>query len=223
MSTTRQGTRWGRAGIASLVGFGVTAGMAAMVFNGVFAGTDATIVIQNASAQFYSSEIDAVDAGFGMTPVNTQTGTKAVLRAGFAKADLNGLCITKTEGPFTITLKAGDGTSALDVHANNASFDLTSLRGDGANGIVLYGSDQVGLATTDITTLPGQSPYDSNPLGAPTANKGQGWTGIDVSSAKLYNVSGTIWQAQITGNINLPKLQILVNNGGCPTPPSYPN
>jgi len=215
-AASRLGTRWGRSTIAIGVGLAATAALGSMMWRGV-AGFDSSVILQDASATFSSSEIDAQDVGFGMAPVTTvHGGQKAVLRAGFARASLDGLCVSKTEsiGPLSVTVRlvAGDGTDAPDITAANAAFDISSLRADG-NGVVLGGTDQIGLSTDDITTTPGGSPYDPNPLGGPTTGNGQGWTGIDASSGQLIRVAGTLWQAQIKGDVGLPNLRISVGHG----------
>lgn len=233
---TRHGTRWGPMAGALATSLGTLAALASMTWNHAF-GLDSTIIIQDGNATFSSSQITADDAAFGMAPVRLGNGTwKNVLRAGFATATLNGLCISKTETvaglvKYTIKLTAGDGTGALESRANNAALDVTSLRGAGIN---LQGSTQIGQASTDLTTAPGAAPYLANPFGVPqtwdggffgpgttgpnaysaTGNgghtNGQGYTGIDATRGSLTAAYGQLWQAQVSGDITLPNLTIKV-------------
>ena len=171
---------------------------------------------------FSAAQIQATDVGFGTAPLTSitsggGTATRPVLRAGFATAQLTALCISKTESVPGI----GDVVFKLSVPAdrtvtaNAASFDLTSLRGAGTTGIHLRGSAQIGQAAADLTTLPGSKPFEANPLDAPTTNQGYGWTGIDANAGDLRNVSGTLWQAQISGDIRLPDMSIKVGGSAC--------
>ncbi|WP_408897003.1 DUF6230 family protein [Nocardioides sp. R1-1] len=232
---THHGTRWRRLGAALAVSLGTLGGLATLTWQQAL-GFDATVVIQDGSATFSSSQITADDAAFGMAPVRVGNGTwKNLLRAGFARAGMDGLCVSKTEtvGPvkYTLKLTAGDGTSALEIRAADAGFDVTTLRGRGIN---LQGSTQIGQATTDLTTAPGAAPYLANPFGVPatydggffgpgatgpqaygaTGNgghvNGQGFTGIDATRGSLTGVYGQLWQAQVSGNITLPHLRIQV-------------
>lgn len=235
-AATRHGTRWGRMAGALAASLGTLAALATLTWNNAF-GLDSTIIIQDGNATFSSSQITADDAAFGMAPVRLGNGTwKNVLRAGFATATLDGLCISKTETvaglvKYTIKLTAGDGTAALESRANNAALDVTSLRGASIN---LQGSTQLGQATTDLTTSPGAAPYLANPFAVPqtwdggfhgpgaagpnaysaTGNgghvNGQGYTGIDATRGALTSVYGQLWQAQVTGDISLPNLTIKV-------------
>lgn len=232
----RTGTRWGRMAVALTTSLAALGTLAWTSWHHAF-GYDATILVQDGDASFSSSRITADDAAFGMAPVRLGDGTwKNVLRAGFATASLDGLCISKTETVlgglrYTLKLTAGDGTSALESRAANAALDVTSLRGAGIN---LQGSTQLGQASTDLTTAPGVAPYQANPLGVPgtwdegffgpgstgpqaysaTGNgghvNGQGFTGIDATRGTLTNVHGRLWQAQVSGNITLPNLRIQV-------------
>jgi len=227
-------TRWGRAALAAAVGLPATGTLAAALHQRAW-GLDAELVIQNSSASFSSGRIQAQDVGFAMVPVQQQDGTwRNVLRAGFATADLDGLCVAQVEtipglGEVTVALEASDDDEGtLELKAADATFDITDLRGDGP-GISLQGSTQIGLASTDVTTRPGRAPYESNPLGAPEAfvpgltagsasanaghTNGQGWTGIDATAGNLDNVHGTLWQAQVIGPIDVPGLEITVRPG----------
>lgn len=231
----RNGTRWGRAAAVAGMSLATLGTLATLTWQQAL-GFDATVVIQGGNATFSSSQITADDAAFGMAPVRLGTGTwKNLLRAGFARAGMDGLCVSKTEsvGPvkYTIKLTSGDGTAALEIGAADAGFDVTTLRGTGIN---LQGSTQIGQATTDLTTAPGAAPYVANPFGVPstydggffgpgatgpqvyggTGNgghvNGQGYTGIDATRGALTGVYGQLWQAQVSGNITLPNLKIQV-------------
>ncbi|NHA01447.1 hypothetical protein G5V59_20900 [Nocardioides sp. W3-2-3] len=109
MEQGRRGTRWRRMGALLGAGLGTLGALATLTWNQVL-GFDATLVIQDGNATFSSSQITADDAAFGMAPVRLGDGTwKNVLRAGFASASLDGLCVSKTEtiaGGIRYTLKA---------------------------------------------------------------------------------------------------------------------
>lgn len=231
------GTRWRRMSGALGTGLAALGTLATLTWQQAL-GFDATLVIQDGNATFSTSQLTADDAAFGMAPVRLGNGTwKNVLRAGFATASLNGLCVSKTETVlgglrYTVKLTSGDGGPGLETRAANAALDVTTLRGAGIN---LQGSTQIGQATTDLTTTPGAAPYEANPFGVPqtydggffgpgatgpqaysgTANgghvNGQGFTGIDATRGALTNVHGQLWQAQVTGNITLPNLTIRVH------------
>ena len=92
--------------------------------------------------------------------------------------------------------------------------------------VVLQGAVQLGLASTDLTTIPGGTPYVANPIWPVTdaadnpievPGNGQGWTGVDATGATLSNVYGTMWDAQVGGNVVLPKLKIEVIPGTAPS------
>lgn len=243
-SAARYGTRWGRTCLMAGVGLAVLGGGASMMWTNVLA-VNANLQIQGSAMGFSASEVDAVQAGFGVVPITTYPGgtatTKDVLRAGFATATIDGLCISKVEslplvGTYVVTLTSSDGTLGVspssDLRAANTTLDLSSITGgtqsgQAGNGINLAGTDQIGLTSADVTTTyaNGSSlPYSDNPLGAPTdtgvstdPNYGhvnsQGWTGIAGTSAKLYSIYGQLWDAQISGNIVLPNLKISVSAG----------
>lgn len=216
----RLGTRWGRTGV--LIGIGLAAlgiTSSAMATNAL--ATYMVINSQNSPASFSSSAIVGQNVAFGMAPSTLDNGTTSnVLRAGFATASLNGLCVTKTDTiagvQYTFKLTAGDGNSTTnEISANNALFDLTSIRG-GGSGLVLQGIDQLGAASADVTTSSTGGVLDTNPLGAPGgagSAYGAGWVGIQASSGQLNNVTGTLWNAEIQGSINLPNLNISVTLG----------
>lgn len=241
MDNPRMGTRWGRSSGAALVGMGLTAAMSTALWTNAF-GLDASLVIQNEAVSFASSKLVASDVGFGMTLIKGEDGQpRNALRAGFAGAKMNGLCVSKTEtlagvGAVTIKLTSGDGDNAnTEISAANAAFDVIDLQAKGT-GIQLQGSTQIGLSTPDITTVPGAAPFSSNPLGQlnpaftggrlenfdaeiwnTTANggrmNGQGFTGIDATRATLTTVYGKVLNAQIVGSITLPNLKISVTPG----------
>ncbi|HEY0889775.1 MAG TPA: DUF6230 family protein [Nocardioides sp.] len=240
-SEARFGTRWGRSAGAMVAGIAVLTCFGLAIWREAF-GLDATLVIQNKGVSFATSRIIATDAGFGMTVVKGKDGNvRNVLRAGFAGATMNGICISKTESvagfsALTITLTGGDGNNTSnEITASNAAFDVAELNAKGS-GIQLQGSAQIGLSTPDITTVPGAPPFSRNPLGQTNSAftnglledydssiwnmslnggrmNGQGFTGIDATKATLTTVYGKLLQAQIVGNITLPNLKISVAAG----------
>ena len=206
------GTRWGRAAATFAAGGTVLGAMAAMVSTHVLAAY-LSIDSQAKPSGFNTSKLTGQDVAFGMTQATVNGSTKAVLRAGFATATLDGFCVSKTEnvlGLFDVTLKvtAGNGVGGDDIIANNASFDLTDLRGAQIN---LEGKDQLGQTTTDVTTTRTGSTYDANPLGGPTDSYGKGWVAIDATRGTLTNLKGKLYSVQIQGDITLPNLSIGVS------------
>src|SRR3546814_2004457 len=98
MSEPRNGTRWGRMTGMAAASLAAVAGLGTVTWQHAF-GLDATIIVQDGNATFSSSRITANDAAFGLAPVRLSTGTwKNVLRAGFATATLDGLCVSKQIG-----------------------------------------------------------------------------------------------------------------------------
>lgn len=244
-SRTRTGTRWGRALPVATAGLVATGVMSTMVWTGVI-GLDANLQVQNSGFSFASSRIVATDAAFGMTVVKEVEGNRNALRTSFAGAAMNGLCISKTEsvlggvGTVTFTLTSGDNNASTnEITASNVAFDVVDLQAKNS-GVQLQGSVQIGQSTPDLTTVPGASPFRSNPLGQTnnnftdgflenydssiwngTANggkiNGQGFIGIDASQATLTTIYGKILQAQISGDIKLPNLKIRVEPGTRPS------
>lgn len=207
----RYGTRWVRLVAFAGVSGALLASMAAMVSTNVLAAF-VSVNSQAEPARFNSSQIVGQDVAFGMAQANVNGATKSVLRAGFATATLDGFCVSKTEnvlGLFNVTIKvtAGNNAPGADISANNASFDLLTLRGSQIN---LSGKNQVGQATTDVTTTKTGANFDANPLGAPTAGYGKGWVAIDAASGTLTGIKGRLYSAQVQGDITLPNLGISV-------------
>ena len=226
----RHGTRWGRAAIMAAAGIGVIVAMASLVLQHVLA-TYVVFNTQSTPASFNTSALVGQDVGFGMVPANVNGSGKAVLRAGFATASLDGFCLSKSEtiAGLTIVVKITAGNNAPgtsgDITANNVSFDLPSFKASGS-GIAMSGMDQIGLTTDDITTTRTGGAYDINPLGGPLTRYGQGWVGIDASQGTFTQLKGKIYSAEIQGSINLPHLSITTSPGGtaCDDPSaSYQN
>lgn len=232
------GTRWPLAIAGLLLGFLLLGAMLLAMRSPILQAFSAQLVIQKGSGSFSADRIVAQDAAFGTAMVDTSadstTAWRPVLRAGFASASIYNFCFSKTEkipvlgASWTIFLRGGKpGESTPSVTANSAAFDVTKLRSNSDPGILLQGSAQIGLSTTDLTTLPGTAPYTSDPFGVPpdfdpnwyTASvnggrdNGQGYTGIDATKADLSDVYGDIWQAQIEGDISLKGMQISVVAG----------
>ncbi|MDO7867945.1 DUF6230 family protein [Nocardioides jiangxiensis] len=189
-----------------LLAFVVVAGALTLLRQDVFA---AVVTYQGSTAKFSSGRVSGQDIGFGMAQVDVAgVGTKNVLAAGFATGTLDGLCVSQVQtlpviGDVVIKLTAGDGDSSTrEIQATNVQLDITQLRGS-STGINLDGRVQIGMATQDITTLPGVD----NPLGAPT---GTGWWGIDATAGDIFSAKGYLYDAEIGGPIKLPGLKISV-------------
>lgn len=230
----RYGTRWGRTTFAILLGFGVMASVVVGIRTRVLASN---FVVQNATAEFSTSGLDATNAGFGMTKTTRSDGTTVyVLRGGFANGTLDGLCFSQKQTilglPYTLTISAGNNTlgGTYELSAKNVTLDITQVRGtsqsgSAGNGINLDGKVQLGVATSDITTSSTNGVLDANPLGAPL---GQGYWGIQAAAAHIYNLRGTVYDMNIVGSIFLPGLSLKVSQtaNGCNdpsgTPPAFP-
>lgn len=214
----KHGTRWGRATAMAVVGLAAIVAMASLVMQHVLA-TYVLINAQSTPASFNTSALVGQDVGFGMVPANVAGTGKAVLRAGFATASLDGFCVSKTEtiAGLTIVLKITAGNNAAgtsgDITAKNATFDLLSFKSSGS-GVSMSGMDQIGLTTDDITTTRTGGAYDINPLGGPSASNGQGWVGIDASQGAFNQLKGKIYTAEVEGDINLPHLSITTSPSG---------
>ncbi|MEX0428170.1 DUF6230 family protein [Nocardioides sp. DS6] len=212
----RNGTRWGRAGMLATVAAAAVVGIATLVDQHVLA-LYLDIDSEASPASFNTTALVGQDVGFGMVPTSVNGTQKSVLRAGFASATLDGFCLSQTQslgalGSFTLKVTAGNGTSATDISASNASFDLVNFTAADA-GIVLSGQDQIGLATSDITTTKTGTSYDSNPLGGPETSYGKGWIGIDASKGSFTKLKGKLYSARVLGNISLPRLSIKAFSG----------
>lgn len=213
METLTYGTRWSRASLLFVLAFVALVAMVFMMRQQVLA---TAFTVQGTTAQFSTGSVRGTDVGFGMTRVNSlsasgTTSTKSVFSSGFATGQLDGLCLSSTEsigplGTYTIRITAGDNNPATnEVSANNMQFDLTNLRGDGP-GIRLDGIVQMGLSSSDVTTVAGVA----NPLDAPT---GTGFFAIDATAGDIANVRGKLYDVQINGAIKMPGLKITLTPG----------
>lgn len=214
-------TSWPRSVVLAMLALLAVGGMLGLMRANVLASA---VTYQGSSAKFSSSRVTGEDVGFGMANMTSKDGsgalsTKKVLRAGFATGSLNGFCLSQVQslpviGPVTIKVTAGDNDSSTsEIQAVNVQFDLAELRGTGGaagNGVNLDGKVHIGLASSDVTTLPGAD----NPLDAPTLEGGQGYFGIDATKGDLFNLRGALHNAEIGGPMALPNLQITVVPGG---------
>lgn len=209
--TPRYGTRWRRTAALAALALSLIASALVLMRLEVLAAPG--VVYQGSTAKFASGRVTGQDVGFGMSQMTRKnpdgtTSTVDVLSAGFATGTLDGFCLSQVEsiapfGDVVIRVTAGDGDSAtMETDAVNVQFDITDLRGNGT-GVNLDGMVHLGVATSDITTLPGVD----NPLGAPT---GTGWFGIDATKGDLFGVKGWLYNAEIGGPMNLRNLSIEV-------------
>lgn len=223
MSTSTRAASYGTHWVRTLALF--TVGLAAMA--GLFSAAKLEvmaqqIVFQDTTAKFSASTVTGEDIGFGTLPMKQRVAdgsntTDPVLRAGFAKAEINGFCLTQQEklpaiGWVTLTVTAGDGDpETMEIAADNLVIDVLGLRGDD-RGINLDGVVQIGVTTSDITTVGNVD----NPLGAPTNNGGAGWFGIDADKGEIFNAKGTLYDAVIGGPAALPNLSLNLTPGEGP-------
>lgn len=207
---TRHGTSWRRALPVMVTGLAAMAGVVVLQQQNVLA---ASVVYEGTTAKFSSGRVTGQDIGFGMTQLSSKSAsgtvsTRNVLSAGFATGSLDGLCVSQVQnvpviGDVVIKLTAGDGNaSTREIQAVNVQLDISQIRGNGT-GINLDGRVQIGMASQDITTLPGVD----NPLGAPT---GVGWWGIDATAGDIFAAKGFLYDAEIGGPMTLPGLRITV-------------
>lgn len=226
-ASTRYGTRWGRTTLLITIGLLAIAGMLTAVRTKLLASS---FVIQNGTAQFSTSGLEATDAAFGVIKTTTQNGTTIYpLRGAFANGTLDGLCVSQTQSilgvPYTVMIKAGNGVlggAPYEITGNNVQLDLTSVKGvngTNGNGINLDGYVQLGIASYDIVTTKTGTAYDANPLGAPVE---PGYFGIQAKQGHLFNLRGNVYDMNIAGSIALPGLNITVNanSTGCNDIPS---
>ncbi len=204
------GTSWRRTWPLVLVCVAAMASLLVLQRNEVLA---ASVVYQGTTAKFSSGRVTGQDIGFGMSQLDSKSSsgtvtTRNVLAAGFATGSLDGLCVSQVQnlpviGDVVIKLTAGDGNATTrEIQAANVQLDLSQIRGNGT-GINLDGRVQIGMASQDITTLPGVN----NPLGAPT---GTGWWGIDATAGDIFAAKGYLYDAEIGGPMTLPGLRISV-------------
>lgn len=208
------GTSWRRTVPMAILGLAAMSTLAGLARADVLASN---LVYQGSPMQLSSTRVTGLDVGFGMSTMQSKNAagvvtTKNVLSAGFATGSVNGMCLSQVQnvpliGDVTIKLKVGDGNaSTLETKAVNVQFDVASLRSNNS-GVNLDGMVHIGVASSDITTLPGVD----NPLGAPT---GVGWFGLDASKGDLYEVRGRLHNVEIGGPMALPGLKITVVPGG---------
>lgn len=227
---TAYGTRWRRTGAMVGLGFAGLASVMAMIRTEVLA---AEIVVQSNTAQFATTELYGQDVAFGMSTVQRSTGTggsdtRYVLRGGFAKGQLDGLCVSQKQQvlgrTFTLLVTSGDGQlGTREIVGENAMFDIVSLRttsgSNGKNGLMLDGRGLIGVASHDATTVKGaDGQFLPNPLRAPVD---KGFFAIDSDVGHLYNAKGTIYQGEIGGPFSAPglKIEVLPGDVGCATRP----
>lgn len=211
---TRLGTRWTLATPMIVIGFCLTGLLLSLVWTNVLASS---LVYQGTPAKFSTSRVSGENVAFGVTDMSYKngdgsTGTRKVLRAGFATSRLNGFCLSQIQslpgiGNVTVKISAGDGNaSTREIEAVNVQFDVQQLRGNGT-GVNMDGVVQIGLGAADVTTLPGvDNPFD--------AQLGIGHFGIDAAAGDIYLVKGLLHNAEIGGPLSLPGLKITAVPGG---------
>ncbi|MFT4264300.1 MAG: DUF6230 family protein [Nocardioides sp.] len=207
----RQGTRWGRAGLLALASFGVLGWIVGQAASGALA-VQLNVDSQSSPAAFSTTLLEGPDIAFGAAAGSVDGSTTPVLRAGVSDATLNGFCLSQTQslgvlGDITVKVTAGDDSGKADITANYATFDLTTIRAAG-EGVVLGGWNQIGVASTDVTTIDQNGAPYPNPLDAPTTGYGEGWFGIDSDQGAVHNIKGRLYSAQVIGNITLPHLKV---------------
>lgn len=203
--------------VATAVGVGALALAAVGVQRQVVA---VDVVFQERPSQFAASGLSGRDMAFGTVPAEVSDGkggtvTVPVLRGGFSKAEIDGLCVSQVQEilgvPYTVKITAGDGTvGTTDVASSAATFDLVSVTGGEQPGVGLDGLVQIGQTPSDVTTVPGLA----NPLQAPA---GQRDLAISASGGNLTQVRGTVYGFSIDGADRIDGLaaRIVPGTKGC--------
>ncbi|UER54664.1 hypothetical protein HJG43_09055 [Kineosporiaceae bacterium SCSIO 59966] len=227
----RYGVRWRRATVMNLVGLLLLSWIATLLSSGTTRGLGGPdLVLQGKKSHFSTAKLSTTDVGFGLVPIQVETGTgtqtRYVLRMGFAAGSLDGFCLSQTEQflgtDWTIRVTSRDGQlNVADVSGSKVQFDVTSVTSTDApntsgNGISLRGNVAFGAATQDVTTWRDSAGNPVvNPLDAPadlTGINGRLFA-IDSDVGELYNVTGEIYDAVIEGPIMIKNLLIDVVPG----------
>lgn len=223
----RHGTRWGRTiplmaaaflGVGSVLG-AVAGDVVALNF-----------VASAGTAEFSSSGVRGQNAGLAMVPVPVSDGaatgstTRYVLRAQFGTASVNGMCVSKVTEilgvKYLMRLEAGDDDpSTYEISMRDTTLDIVTMNATGeaggtndagqpANGMILDGAVELGIAAHDIQTTSTDGVKDPNPL---EANGTSGLWGIQALRGRIYSPRGTVQSLEVTGNIKLPGLEFKVD------------
>jgi hypothetical protein len=187
-----KGTRWRRAVPMMVVGVGAVWAMTSAIQQNVLA---ASLVMQNGTFQFSTSQITGTDTAFGIATANQQDGSNAkTLRTSMRTAQLNGFCLSKQQsfaglGTVTFRLTTGDGNaSTSEFTAQNVSFDVDNFTASG-NGMVLGGNVQMGISAMDVQTTGTDNPLDvAEPAGA--------WA-INSPQSSIYGMRGELRSATL--------------------------
>lgn len=241
----RSGVRWRRAAALNLVGLFLLGGIATLMSSGTTWGLGGpTLVLQGKKSEFSTAKLSTTDVGFGIVPIQVQTGTgqetRYVLRMGFAAGSLDGFCLSQTEQilgmDWTVRVTShDDAVNVADVSGKNVQFDVTSATSTSSpntsgNGIVLRGNVALGVATQAITTWTDSAGNAiANPLEAPEDFTGVNGRlfGVDSDVGDLYNVKGDLYDAVIEGPLTVKNLRIDIVRGsqdtaGCKARPIIP-
>lgn len=197
-----KGTRWKRATTAIVPAGVAVTGMAVLMTQGVLAAnfnaSDAPFVLK--VGKLVGKSLVAVPAAEGSKGTDGTSKKDAVLHAGLAEAQINGVCIVATQSlfglDFTITVSSPDTKVS---QGQNIFFDVTSI---GASTATL--SNTILGKSADDITINGKS------MGGTAGAFGIDGTGGTVT---LENVSGMARQAQIASSLTLPNLSIQVHPG----------
>lgn len=222
-----RGTRWGRSGALMLVAFAVVATVAGLTHANVLA---LTMTYSGSAARFSTQAITGQDVAIGVSEATVRNSagvdTKVkVLRAGFAVAELSSICVSVKQnipviGDVTLRLDAGDNDpSTYEIKANNVELDLLRGRSPSTAGLRLNGSVKIGMATQDLTTVPGAD----DPLEQPMDKNGSGYWGIDATQGTIGGLSGQLYDMEIVGSIQLPNLKINASGTDCAVAPEVLN
>lgn len=227
----QHGVRWRRATALNLVGLALLGCIATLMSSGTTWGLGGpNLVLQGKKSEFSTAKLSTTNVGFGIVPIQVQTGTgketRYVLRMGFAAGSLDGFCLSQTERilgtDWTVRVTSHDDVlDVADVSGKNVQFDITSATSTSTpntsgNGIALRGNVALGVASQAITTwTDGTGNAVVNPLEGPDDFTGVNGRlfGVDSDVGELYNVKGDIYDAVIEGPLTIKNLRIEVVRG----------
>lgn len=238
----QHGVRWRRATALSLVGLALLGGLATLMSSGTtWALGGPNLVLQGQKSEFSTARLSTTNVGFGIVPIQVQTGTgeetRYVLRMGFADGSLDGFCLSQTEQVLGIdwtvrVTSRDDAINVADVSGKNVQFDITSVTSTNTpntsgNGITLRGNVALGVASQAITTWTDSTGNAVvNPLEGPNDFTGVNGRlfGVDSDVGELYNLKGDIYDAVIEGPLQVKNLRIDVvrssqDTAGCKAGP----
>ncbi|WP_265444678.1 DUF6230 family protein [Flexivirga meconopsidis] len=215
-ATVRTGTRWGRAGALAAAGVAATIGLGTLMSQNVLA---TQVTFQGNPSQVSVGGLTGNKVGITVVrstrSVDGKLTTGPALRVGAAGLQLDGLCLSQKQSiagiDYTVRVSAGDGNSSThEIQAQDATFDVTSIKGDGNPGLNLDGVVEIGVSGDSLVTTDTGGEPDPNPLGAPS---GTGWFGINSGVGQFSNIRGRMYGFKVSEVAKMPGVRISVTPG----------